>query len=311
MTTRSKPRHRSGTGLGPEFRFFGTEGLELREDRSNPDVITVTGAPIVYNTPYSVRDQAGEFEETMEPTVVDSIIDSVDCRFLVNHAGLPLARTLSGTLKLLNTDESLRFAADLDLRSQLANDLASAIERGDVSQMSCGFIVDRDTWDASYSHRSIQAFRDLCDVSAVTYPASPTTSIEVQRAEWLEGFRAANPVNEVRINKIFSIVVPEIRAGKKLNKENAGHVLALLDHVKAANDALNAGKRAVKQATSHVTALANSVTPADSSAGGTDGSLNSPQPPAGLGNPDMTGSRTIYTGPSLVGATWTPENREE
>ncbi len=178
-----KPRHRSGPPVSLEVRHFSTEGkIELRDDGSN--VLQLVGTPIVYNTPYLVRDMWGSFTETMKPGVVaDLLSKGCDTRFLVNHGAggsIPLARTTSGTLKLEDTPAGLRCTAMLDARQQLATDLAVAIERGDVSQMSCGFVVDPegDEW-VDNETRNIHKFRSLEDVSAVTYPASPTTSISV------------------------------------------------------------------------------------------------------------------------------------
>jgi phage head maturation protease len=43
--------------------------------------------------------------------------------------------------------------------------------------MSCAFVVAEDRWDDDYTTRSISSFKSLEDVSAVTYPASQSTSI--------------------------------------------------------------------------------------------------------------------------------------
>ena len=141
--------------------------------------IEVSGRPIVYNTPYTVHDALGSFQETMKPGVVSQLIGSCDCRFLLNHSSefIPLARTTSRTLVLSDGPDALRFSATLDPRQTLANDLAVAIERGDISAMSIGFQVAEDEWNDDYSKRIITRFAALHDVSAVTYPASPTTSI--------------------------------------------------------------------------------------------------------------------------------------
>lgn len=154
-------------------------GLEVRGLKGSG--IEITGQPIVYNTPYVVRDAWGEFEETMRPGVVSGVINRCDCRFLFNHDGMPLARTTSGTMQLIDTPTGLSFVARLDRRQALAADLLIAIERGDVSQMSCGFIVDPtgDEWSADNTERQIFRFADLLDVSAVCFPASPTTSIQL------------------------------------------------------------------------------------------------------------------------------------
>jgi hypothetical protein len=106
----------------------------------------------------------------------------------------------------------------------LANDLAVAIERGDVSQMSCGFVVGRDTWNSDYTKRSIQALAELFDVSAVTYPASPATSIELS----LRSLMAAPIESRARFRKVW-IAAREAREGKVLSAENAGLLQSALE----------------------------------------------------------------------------------
>ncbi|HZV25662.1 MAG TPA: HK97 family phage prohead protease [Acidothermaceae bacterium] len=173
-----KPRHRVGPATGVEVRHFAAEGLELRDDGSNN--LQLVGTPIQYSTGYMVRDMFGTFQEKMHPGVVtDLLAAACDTRFLFNHSGLPLARTTSGTLTLEDTPTGLRSIANLDARQQLATDLAVAVERGDVTQMSVGMIVGEDKWDDGYENRDIYKLSALEDVSAVTYPASPTTNIQV------------------------------------------------------------------------------------------------------------------------------------
>ena len=48
--------------------------------------------------------------------------------------------------------------------------------RGDLDQMSFAFSVVRQSWSADYGQRTINEAR-LFDVSVVTYPASPSTSV--------------------------------------------------------------------------------------------------------------------------------------
>jgi HK97 family phage prohead protease len=164
-----------------EVRKFSATVAGGRVVRSTmtTDGIEITGAPVVYNVAYTVYDSLGSFQETMLPGVVSEIMGTCDCRFLVNHSRemIPLARTASRTLRLSDGPDALRFSATLDKRQSLANDLAVAIERGDISQMSVGFIVGKDDWSDDYSTRTIRSIAELLDVSAVTYPASPTTSI--------------------------------------------------------------------------------------------------------------------------------------
>lgn len=233
---RVKPRHRhrrSGPPLGREFRHFAAEGLEVR-NASDSDSILVSGVPIVYNAPYAVRDMFGTFEETMLPGVANDVLArGADVRFLFNHDGMPLARTLAGTLTLdVTNTRGLPMTATLDARQFLANDLAVAIERGDVNQMSCGFCVGADDWNDAGDERSISKFSDLFDVSAVTYPASPTTSIELAYRSIL----ARPPESQARVRQLWVAVGRDFREGKMLSAENAGQLQAALDALHTADD---------------------------------------------------------------------------
>lgn len=229
-----KPHHRSGLPVLAEFRHVASN-LEVRTsvDDSSGDLVQITGAPIVYNAPYSVLDAYGEFEERMHPGVANDVLaKQADVRFLFDHTGLPLARTASGTLTLNDGTNELRFVANLDLRQQLANDLIIAIQRGDISQMSCGFVVGQDEWNSDYSKREVYRFQQLLDVSAVTYPASPTTSIEIAQRMML-----GMPVeSRARTRKIWQIS-KELRDGQ-VSPDKAAALSSALEALHRADSAL-------------------------------------------------------------------------
>src|SRR5262245_12845537 len=116
-----KKRHRA-VPLLPEIRYRPLDVSQV-EVRSNAktDEITISGCPIVYTAPYTVRDMFGEFQETMKPGVArDVLANGADVRFLFNHDGLPLARTVAGTMAITDTPREMRFRATLDARQQLA-----------------------------------------------------------------------------------------------------------------------------------------------------------------------------------------------
>ncbi len=262
--------------------------------------------------PYSVRDSLGEFNETMHPGVVTDLLkNNVDCRFLINHAGLPLARTLSGTLKLEDRDNGLGFSASLDPRQQLANDLAVAISRGDITQMSVGMVVGSDRWSNNEQNRDIFTLKDLVDVSAVTYPASPTTSIEVAQRMVQQIEEQQVPwSDQVRMRKMWNVAV-DLRAGKVLSAANASHVVGLLGNLKQANDHLTALAAAggVDPDSADGNDGSGSSNVIDDNVGGDDGAIGGAvsgvpngNGPA-IGSQDGAGSRTKYAGPSLVGVT--------
>lgn len=325
MARSDKMRHRSGGGLGREYRVLTPGSLEVREGgKDAPDTIILTGSPIVYDQPYTVYDAFGSFRETMHPGVATDLLardGGVDCVLLVNHEmrSIPLARTTSGTLTLSDSDTALNFRANLDARSQQANDLAIAIERGDITQMSVGMQVGNDKWDASEDNRDVYSLRDLIDVSAVTHPASPTTSIEIAQRMLLD----MPPSDEVRLRRLFAIGV-EIRngrvvdrSGKVLNAANAAHLSAALTNFKAASDHMtaiaqaggidpngNAGESSASDGSgSNPTPDTNVETPDDDGAiGGAVSGVPNGNGPA-IGSQDGAGSRTKYTGPNLVGVT--------
>jgi HK97 family phage prohead protease len=211
-----KPRHRSGPSPAPEVRMFAPV-LEVRAAADGSDTIEITGEPIVYSQPYVVRDFFGEFIEVMEPGVATNVLaNNCDCRLLVNHAGLPISRTSAGTMDLIDSPGALTFVARIDTRQSIANDLVVAIERGDVSQMSCGFVVapNGDEW-VSDNERHIYRFADLLDVSAVTYPASPTTSIAIAERMMLEA-----PVeSRARVRRMWAIS-RELHEGRTVSRED-------------------------------------------------------------------------------------------
>lgn len=105
-----------------------------------------------------------------------------DVRLLIEHEGLPLARTVSRTLTLEADDVGLLAdAPSLDLRNPRAQELLSVIERGDADQMSFAFKVVRQEWNDDYTERRILEVR-LYDVSVVTYPANPATVVALRNA---------------------------------------------------------------------------------------------------------------------------------
>lgn len=208
-----KPRRSASPQIGVEVRHFTASDLELRDSGSN--LVEITGTPIVYDAPYKVHDAFGEFTETMKPGVVSKLLEKgTDTRFLFNHQGLPLARTTAGTLNLEDTPKGLSFRAQLDTRQSLAADLAIAIERRDITQMSVGMVVAEDEW-ADNESRTIHRLKALEDVSAVTYPASPTTNISV-----VQRMVAEMPVeSRARVRRLWAIT-RELKEGREVDSED-------------------------------------------------------------------------------------------
>jgi hypothetical protein len=155
--------------------------LEKLEVRALPDGGAILeGYATVYDYAYSIGDvDRGGFMETIIKGAAAKSADEADVRLLINHEGIPLARTKSGTMTLESDDIGLRVTAELDPMNPLSASLRSAMERGDMDQMSFAFRVLRDEWNGDYSERKIYEFK-LFDVSMVTYPANPATVAKVR-----------------------------------------------------------------------------------------------------------------------------------
>jgi HK97 family phage major capsid protein len=92
---------------------------------------------------------------------------------------MPLARTTNGTLELTTDGRGLFYRAQL-ADTQEGRDLYKLIQRGDITQSSFAFTIDDDEWTADRKLRTIKRVGRLYDVSPVTYPASPTTTVQAR-----------------------------------------------------------------------------------------------------------------------------------
>ena len=145
------------------------------EERNNNDKNTLlfTGYASVFNKPYGVRDSKGMYNETIKQGAFKKTLqEQDDVRFLVNHDGIPLARTSSGTLQLEEDDYGLFVKAELDPSNPTVAEVASAMKRGDLNEMSFAFAAIKDNFDNAGENREVNEAR-LFDVSVVTYPANP------------------------------------------------------------------------------------------------------------------------------------------
>ncbi|MFI2650197.1 HK97 family phage prohead protease [Micromonospora fulviviridis] len=162
-------------------RQFTIDTVELRA--AGDDKTTLDGYASITGEPYEVKDWLGTYMETIERGAFKkTLAEKDDVRLLLNHDGLPLARTSSGTMTLAEDSKGLHTVAELDRRSSLTNDVAVAMERGDLTEMSFAFSVTRQEWNGDYTERWIKEVK-LYDVSVVTFPANPATSAKLRSAE--------------------------------------------------------------------------------------------------------------------------------
>jgi HK97 family phage prohead protease len=158
-----------------ERRTFTVRDIEARQ--ADDGTMRMAGYAAVFNEasvplPFIEKIAPGAFRKTLSETP--------DVRLLVNHEGLPMARTKNGTMRLSEDEKGLFFEAEL-ANTQEARDLYTLVERGDVDQMSFAFRVIRQNWSKDRSERTLtEVSLSDGDVSIVTYPAYTATSVEAR-----------------------------------------------------------------------------------------------------------------------------------
>ena len=186
-----------------ELRAQYGENVELRTAEvraAGDDSLVVEG----YASNFDVEYDLGYFKESVARGAFDNVLED-DVRFLLNHTGAPLARTTNGTLELSVDETGLKYRAAL-ADTQDGRDLYKLIKRGDITQSSFAFTIDEDTWSEDRSTRTITKIGRLLDTSAVTYPASPSTTVAARNmaaaaqeaAELNDEQEVAEPVQEER-----------------------------------------------------------------------------------------------------------------
>ena len=162
-----------------EARSFTRPEIRLAD---NGDPI-FEGYATVYDYAYDVAGgvERGGWSEIIAAGACDkSVAERDDVRLLVNHDGLPLARTRSKTLELKSDKVGLWCGSTLDGSSPLVVTVKSCMDRGDLDEMSFAFQVLRQEWNGDYTERTILEVK-LFDVSVVTYPANPAAVAQLRQ----------------------------------------------------------------------------------------------------------------------------------
>lgn len=173
---------------------FEARGKHVRlpvDVRADDEGLTVEGYAAVFD---QEADIGGMFREKIARGAFAEAIGRDDVVFLINHDGLPLARTRSGTLTLEEDDHGLKMRSVLDPSDPDVARIAGKMKRGDLDKMSFAFWADRQEWDESgdIPVRTIHQ-ASLHDVSIVTTPAYDGTEIGLRS---LKAFRATESRKE-------------------------------------------------------------------------------------------------------------------
>ena len=200
-----------------ERRTFTVRDVEARQ--AEDGTMRLSGYAAVFNDssvplPFKESIAPGAFRKTLSETP--------DVRLLINHEGLPLARTKNGTMTLTEDDRGLLFNAEI-ADTQEGRDIYKLVQRGDVDQMSFAFRVIRQKWSEDRSRRVLtEVSLADGDVSVVTYPAYPTTTVEAR-----EALRSA---------------IDALKEGRALDGESTLVINTILEKVSDSYESLEEGK---------------------------------------------------------------------
>lgn len=149
-------------------------GWEIRQEHDG--TVGLRGYAAVFDSP-------SHGEVIRSSAFTKTLAERADVRLLVNHDGVPIARTKSGTLNLSVDERGLYMEApNLDMSNPTVAELVSAMGRGDIDQCSFAFVPVRENYDPETNLREILECK-LMDCSVVTYPWYESTSVELNGLE--------------------------------------------------------------------------------------------------------------------------------
>lgn len=220
---------------GLERRAFTARDMELREAADG--TITLTGYACVTNHAYDV----GWYRETIQRGAFKRTLgESPDVQLLINHTGMPLARTSSGTLRLSEDDHGLKVEADLDADDPDVKSLRGKMARGDIDEMSFAFQPTAQDWNDDYSERTITACSlHRGDVSVVNYGANPATAATLRSQDAIAALLSvgADALPAALVEwRDYTLLPLEERAGATLSAPAMEVLSAVVDLTSAAGD---------------------------------------------------------------------------
>ena len=184
-----------------EYRSMTVEIRQPEEGQEEKKV--VEGYASTFNDPYVLyEDKWVTYREQISPNAFDET-DMRDVIMQYDHHGRVFARITNGTLSVQPDERGLHIEADLG-GTELGRQLYEEIRGGYTDKMSFGFTVNKDeelrTEDED-GHvdilRTITGIEKLYDVSAVSIPANPSTSIGAELRSRIDGV-----IEEVRAERL-------------------------------------------------------------------------------------------------------------
>ena len=158
-------------------REYRNMAFEVRKDGDEPSFL-VEGYASTFE-PYKLLEIDGEdYNERIEPTAFDEA-DMTDVVYRIDHEGKVFARSSAGTIKLDIDEHGLHQVTDLG-KTRAGKEHFEEIAAGNYPQMSFAFTVAEEHYDAETRTRIIDRVGKVFDISAVSFPANPSTELHVR-----------------------------------------------------------------------------------------------------------------------------------
>ena len=199
--------------------------IEQRDEGEEQEKMIVSGYASTFNDPYLLwRDADIEVYEQVDRHAFDET-DMDDVIMQYDHQGRVFARKRNNTLTVSPDERGLFISADLS-GTDIGRGLYQEIAGGYTDRMSFGFTVDEEEREIKEDNttgkttvlRTIRKIGKLYDVSAVSIPANPGTSIS---ARFLDG-----AIEEARAERLKAQELKEKREQIRKRAEALGKVEA-------------------------------------------------------------------------------------
>lgn len=154
-----------------ETRSAEESVLETKED------MLIAGYALVFDSPTLIGSVNGaKYYEVIEKSALDNCdLSDIVLRYNHDDKNTLLARTSNNTLTVKADDVGLYIEAKI-ANTSIGRDIYELIKRGDISKMSFGFVVEKDSYKANIRH--IESIKAIKEVSVVDFPAYDDTSVQ-------------------------------------------------------------------------------------------------------------------------------------
>ena len=158
-------------------REYRNMTFEVREDGAEPSFL-VEGYASTFE-PYKLMEIDGlDYNEQIDAHAFDDA-DMSDVVYRIDHEGKVYARSSAGTITLDIDERGLHQVTDLS-KTKASREHFEEISAGLYPQMSFAFTVGEDHYDSETRTRIIDRIGKVFDISAVSFPANPTTELHVR-----------------------------------------------------------------------------------------------------------------------------------